>query len=110
MSEAATETVSRRPQHRNDADVATPAPETWEPDRKKTATLLRWRDMPRHLQFNPYIHTGYRPLLTAWGCINSLFYLHNETVNIVTHGKRLTIFAPLCTVVLLVRVATVAFA
>ncbi|GLG96864.1 Adiponectin receptor protein [Gryllus bimaculatus] len=42
--------------------------------------------MPPHLQFNPYIFTGYRPLLTFWGCINSLFYLHNETINILTHG------------------------
>lgn len=49
--------------------------------------LLLWEDMPRHLQFNPYVKTGYRPLLSAWGCIHSLFYLHNETVNILTHGK-----------------------
>ncbi|XP_063244128.1 progestin and adipoQ receptor family member 4 [Bacillus rossius redtenbacheri] len=49
-------------------------------------TLLHFRDMPPHLQFNPYIFTGYRPLLSFWGSINSLFYLHNETINIVTHG------------------------
>lgn len=49
--------------------------------------LLEWKDMPRHLQFNPYILTGYRPLLTIWGSIKSLFYWHNETVNILTHGK-----------------------
>ncbi|GBP14954.1 hypothetical protein EVAR_6606_1 [Eumeta japonica] len=24
--------------------------------------LLHWRDMPAHLQFNPYVLTGYRPL------------------------------------------------
>ena len=54
---------------------------------KKTKNLLHFRDMPPHLQFNPYIFTGYRPLLTFWGSINSLFYLHNETINIVTHGK-----------------------
>lgn len=51
--------------------------------------LLHWRDMPRHLQFNPYIFTGYRPLLSIWGCIHSLFYIHNETINIITHGKHL---------------------
>lgn len=57
----------------------------------KTAkpTLLQWNDMPKHLQFNPYIKTGYRPLLNVRGCFNSLFYFHNETVNIVTHGKNL---------------------
>lgn len=49
--------------------------------------LLQWNDMPRHLQFNPYIMSGYRPLLSAWGCLNSIFYLHNETVNILTHGN-----------------------
>lgn len=49
--------------------------------------LLQWEDMPRHLQFNPYVKTGYRPLLSAWGCVHSLSYLHNETVNILTHGE-----------------------
>ncbi|XP_035736155.1 progestin and adipoQ receptor family member 4-like [Vespa mandarinia] len=48
--------------------------------------LRRWVDMPRHLQFNPHIHTGYRPLMTVRQCIGSLFYIHNETVNIMTHG------------------------
>lgn len=52
----------------------------------KRADLLHWRDMPQHLQFNPYIFTGYRPMLSIWGCINSLFYMHNETINIITHG------------------------
>ena len=54
---------------------------------KRRKNLLHFRDMPPHLQFNPYIFTGYRPLLTFWGSINSLFYLHNETINILTHGK-----------------------
>lgn len=52
----------------------------------KQDELLHWRDMPKHLQFNPYIFTGYRPMLSIWGCINSLFYMHNETINIITHG------------------------
>lgn len=54
--------------------------------KKKAVTLLQWQDMPKHLQFNPYILTGYRPLLTTWGCLNSIFYMHNETINIITHG------------------------
>ncbi|KAK8735591.1 hypothetical protein OTU49_005448 [Cherax quadricarinatus] len=48
--------------------------------------LLNRKDIPKHLQFNPYIETGYRPLLSAWGCLMSLFYFHNETINIITHG------------------------
>lgn len=56
-------------------------------DHGKNVNLLHWDDMPKHLQFNPYITNGYRPLLSAWGCLNSIFYLHNETINIFTHGK-----------------------
>ncbi|XP_045767482.1 progestin and adipoQ receptor family member 4 [Maniola jurtina] len=48
--------------------------------------LLHWRDMPQHLQFNPYVLTGYRPLQSWTGCVRSLFYFHNETINILTHG------------------------
>lgn len=56
-------------------------------EKQKKTDLLHWKDMPRHLQFNPYIFTGYRPLLSIWGCIHSLSYIHNETINIITHGK-----------------------
>lgn len=49
--------------------------------------LLHWRDMPQHLQFNPYVLTGYRPLQSWTDCIRSLFYFHNETINILTHGE-----------------------
>jgi hypothetical protein len=30
---------------------------------------------------------GYRPLQNVKGCLNSLFYMHNETINILTHGN-----------------------
>lgn len=49
--------------------------------------LLHWRDMPQHLQFNPYVLTGYRPLQGWTDCVRSLFYFHNETINILTHGN-----------------------
>uniref|UniRef100_A0A1A9W6K6 Uncharacterized protein n=1 Tax=Glossina brevipalpis TaxID=37001 RepID=A0A1A9W6K6_9MUSC len=49
--------------------------------------LLQWQDMPQYLQFNPYVLKGYRPLQTFKGCLLSLFYWHNETINILTHGK-----------------------
>lgn len=52
-----------------------------------SSSLLSYSDMPPHLQFNPYITSGYRPILDAWGCVRSLCYVHNETVNIFTHGK-----------------------
>lgn len=48
--------------------------------------LKKWRDMPRHLQFNKYVLSHYRPILDFKGCVASLFYLHNETVNIFTHA------------------------
>lgn len=52
-----------------------------------TLMLQDWQEMPRYLQFNPYIHTGYRPLQNVSECFGSLFYLHNETFNILTHGE-----------------------
>lgn len=59
----------------------------------KKQNLLHWKDMPKHLQFNPHILTGYRPLSDMWGCINSMWQLHNETINIVTHGEN---FSKIC--------------
>ena len=56
-------------------------------EREPGRQLLHWRDMPQHLQFNPYVLTGYRPLQSWAGCVGSLFYFHNETINILTHGN-----------------------
>ncbi|CAH3924253.1 unnamed protein product [Pieris brassicae] len=56
-------------------------------DKPVGVELLHWRDMPKHLQFNPYVLTGYRPLQDWGGCLRSLFYFHNETINILTHGN-----------------------
>lgn len=47
-------------------------------------------EMPSYLQFNKYILSGYRQLGDFWGCMKSLGYLHNETLNILTHGNLLT--------------------
>lgn len=49
--------------------------------------LCKIDDMPPHLQFNKYIHTGYRHTQDTWGCVLSVSYLHNETINILTHRK-----------------------
>lgn len=62
-----------------------------ETETKLSTKLLRFDAMPRHLQFNPFVHTGYRPQMNAWECIASLTYLHNETINILSHGKILLI-------------------
>ncbi|KAL1506490.1 hypothetical protein ABEB36_005846 [Hypothenemus hampei] len=48
--------------------------------------LLCVKDMPPHLQFNPHILEGYRPLQSPLGCIRSAFQWHNESVNIITHA------------------------
>ena len=34
-----------------------------------------------------FVLNHYRPPTNFWGCVKSIFYLHNETVNILTHGE-----------------------
>ncbi|KAJ8682863.1 hypothetical protein QAD02_018655, partial [Eretmocerus hayati] len=55
------------------------------PDEVVDPGLMHWNDMPRYLQFNPHILSGYRPLMTPAQCLRSIFCLHNETVNILSH-------------------------
>lgn len=94
MEEASTTTTTRLRFHQVDQQKLTNTttderrPEEW--PQAKTPDLVLWRDMPRHLQFNPFIHGGYRPMLSLSGCLHSLFYVHNETINILTHGNKLT--------------------
>ncbi|XP_036213507.1 uncharacterized protein [Bactrocera oleae] len=59
---------------------------TKSPSFNSTKQLQKWQDMPKYLQFNPYVLNGYRPLTTFRGCLWSLFCWHNETVNILTHA------------------------
>ena len=40
-----------------------------------------------HLRFNKYVLGHYRPATNWIGCIKSLLYFHNETINILTHGE-----------------------
>lgn len=50
--------------------------------------LMKITDVPLYLRFNPFVLTGYRrPNLSFWESVVSLFYYHNETINILTHGK-----------------------
>lgn len=51
-----------------------------------TPSLARLHEVPTFLQFNSFIRRGYRsPRLTPKQCIASLAYVHNETVNVLTH-------------------------
>lgn len=44
-----------------------------------------YNHLPKELQDNEYITTGYRLELGFWDSVKSLFGLHNETGNIWTH-------------------------
>lgn len=55
--------------------------------RAKVPPLFRLESCPPWLQFNKYILAGYRCHLSTSQCVNSLFYIHNETFNIYSHGK-----------------------
>ena len=50
--------------------------------RKEYAAYIH---LPKDLQDNEYIITGYRVELDFWESVKSLFGLHNETGNIWTH-------------------------
>jgi adiponectin receptor len=48
--------------------------------------LLTYQELPPWYQDNPSIRTGYRPVFySTWKCLQSLLYLHNESLNIYTH-------------------------
>ncbi|CAH3167866.1 unnamed protein product [Porites evermanni] len=48
--------------------------------------LQRLESCPPWLQFNKYILNGYRCNLSTPQCVESLFYIHNESFNIYSHG------------------------
>ena len=60
---------------------------TTRPARRPTGPfLLNWADLQPWQQDNHYILTHYRPQAHSYmGCLQSLFYLHNESVNIHSH-------------------------
>ena len=51
--------------------------------------LYSLKSVPSWLQFNKFILHGYRAQLTTQECLSSLLHLHNETVNIYSHGKQI---------------------
>ncbi|MCJ1431235.1 hypothetical protein MMC27_000586 [Xylographa pallens] len=49
-------------------------------------SLLSFEDLPQWMQGDPYIRRGYRKQASSLTeCYGSLFYLHNESVNIWSH-------------------------
>ena len=55
--------------------------------------LFRLQSCPPWLQFNKFVLDGYRLHLTTRQCLESLFYIHNESFNIYSHGKFLKIWS-----------------
>jgi adiponectin receptor len=54
--------------------------------RQQGQQLLTWEALPVWYQDNHLVITGYRGICNStWACIESMFSLHNETVNIWTH-------------------------
>lgn len=48
--------------------------------------IFSWEDLPQWMQSDPYIRRGYRRQLDSFdACLRSVFYLHNESVNIWSH-------------------------
>ncbi|XP_011403436.1 PREDICTED: progestin and adipoQ receptor family member 4-like [Amphimedon queenslandica] len=48
--------------------------------------LVKFKALPTHLQFNPYITSGYRRPLGTRDCMKSVCYTHNESLNIYSHA------------------------
>jgi len=65
-----------------------------------------WKALPKHclphwLKDNDYIIKGYRPPLPSIrACFASIFRMHNETVNIWTHGLGALFFIFICAIFL----------
>lgn len=68
-------------------------------------TLVSYDELPEWQKDNDYITHGYvRETNSYWHCLDSLFFLHNETVNIFTHlipGAILPIICVVCIPLLL---------
>jgi len=47
--------------------------------------LVKITDLPTWYEVNPYIQTGYRPVMGFWRTLGTLFEWHNETLNIYSH-------------------------
>lgn len=52
---------------------------------RTTVHLFPYGEASPHLQHNPYLRSGYRSYLSARQCVNSIFVMSNEFVNIWSH-------------------------
>ena len=56
------------------------------PDRSDITRLLRWDELPAWAKDNEHIHSGFRHSTNSYlDCLESFFYIHNETGNIYSH-------------------------
>ncbi|QLL35076.1 hypothetical protein HG536_0H04520 [Torulaspora globosa] len=54
--------------------------------RRKARRLYTWDEIPEWQRDNEHILTGYvGETKSSWECFKSLFYLHNESINIYSH-------------------------
>lgn len=73
-------------------------------------SLLKISDVPSYLRFNPFVLTGYRsPKLSFFGCCQSMTYFHNETINVLTHGKDNFVNCTKTTFLIIFRVTGIPF-
>ena len=48
--------------------------------------ITAWEELPQWMKKDPYIRRGYRRQLDSFSaCFASIFYLHNESINIWSH-------------------------
>lgn len=67
-------------------DTATKAAQVGHDAVKSFQQILSWEDLPQWMQSDLYIRRGYRRQLDSFSaCLQSIFYLHNESVNIWSH-------------------------
>ncbi len=67
-------------------------------------TVCQYSSLPKWLQDNNYLHGGHRPPLPSIKlCFKSIFRLHSETGNILTHGLGFVLFLMLAIVLLTIN-------
>lgn len=67
-------------------DTANKAVQVGRDAAKSFQHIWSWEDLPQWMQSDPYIRRGYRRQLDSFSaCFQSIFYLHNESVNIWSH-------------------------
>ncbi|KAK3696529.1 hypothetical protein QZH41_004879, partial [Actinostola sp. cb2023] len=61
-------------------------------ENKSPERLFSINFCPSWLQFNKFVLSGYRCNLSTSECLMSLTYLHNESINIYSHGIPFLVF------------------